>query len=404
MRNTARALFVVSIYSTILSYVPGFDAAGQVLTVFLLVFTAFVCMNWVGVYRYDFSVFEMVMTFACLWSVLIGFFTGNLYSISYSFVYFIVLASGSIFARVFSLGEMINLICIAFASIFVTHLGVEFSNFTTALAVQVSSGGLFRFSPMGMHPNLTGLLYAGGAVLFVSRAMFSTRVSERVALLFLALVSTMVIFAASARGSLLALIIIFVVMYFRYYGFGFRAICLGFSGIFFAFIFVYFIGFDSMYLWMSQILEFESDTRGVDSGGTGRSELWAAGLDLLFGNISRFFFGGGFRSAEESVIGFLTENSYLTIYLEFGVFVGSIIIFLFAYSSVEAIAGVDAELDSGQMKRGAGFIAGFVLLLLMAQSFFNRYLIGIGNPLSLSVLFMVVAFSVQKRKISSFNC
>jgi exopolysaccharide production protein ExoQ len=207
------------------------------------------------------------------------------------------------------------------------------------------------------------------------------------------------VFAASARGSLLALFFVYLCMYVNYHGLNVKIMISALSILLVGVISAVIFDYSGFLDWAGNILEINSDTRGVDSGGTGRFDLWAMGVDFLLSNFDRFMFGGGFRSAEESSIGFLTENSYLTIYLELGVFVGTLLISTYFYYCFMIVRGSCSIRDDGVMCFGSCFIVGFAVLFLIVQSVFNRYLFAIGNPYSVSVLLLMFSASIYFRPV-----
>jgi hypothetical protein len=66
----------------------------------------------------------------------------------------------------------------------------------------------------------------------------------------------------------------------------------------------------------------DSSTRGVSSGGTGRTALWAEGLEYVFDRPLIAVFGGGLRFSDS--LTFSTEDSYISILIDSGAFVWTI--------------------------------------------------------------------------------
>jgi len=152
-----------------------------------------------------------------------------------------------------------------------------------------------------------------------------------------------------------------------------------------------YLGFAGNYL--SQILQLDSSYRGVGSGATGRTDLWKEAIDTFLSDPSLTLFGGGLRSSEYSVIGFLTENSYLTFLLDSGLFAGGAMILLLVYSPIQALRISRHEPQIGARDRLL-FLPSFLLFPLV-QCFYIRSYIGISNPASLLMLIMVMSLSVR---------
>jgi hypothetical protein len=145
------------------------------------------------------------------------------------------------------------------------------------------------------------------------------------------------------------------------------------------------------------MLELDSDTRGIGTGGSGRTELWARGLSVFFGDPAVFLFGGGFRSSSTDLIGFSTESSYITILLDGGLFMGMAVIVAFAYSPIKALG-----LTPSQNRHDSSLVllAAF-LTFCIVESIFNRYLLAIGNPTSLLSLMVVISLSLRRTQTST---
>jgi O-antigen ligase len=150
-----------------------------------------------------------------------------------------------------------------------------------------------------------------------------------------------------------------------------------------------YLAFSSTYL--QDILQVNSDTRGVGSGVTGRTDLWAKGVESLTGDPSLAAFGGGLRSSEYSVIGFLTENSYITILLDSGALAGSTLILFILLAPFSALR--QSRASTAKPSTLIFFPSFFVFLIV--QCFFVRYLIGLGNPTALFTLVLLMALSMR---------
>jgi hypothetical protein len=96
----------------------------------------------------------------------------------------------------------------------------------------------------------------------------------------------------------------------------------------------------------------------------------------------QIFFGSGLRSSNYEFTGFQSESSYITILIDSGLLLGPCLIATILFAPL-------ALLITGR-KTGAGrteviFLA-WLIIFAASQSFFNRYLLAIGNSGSLLLL------------------
>jgi exopolysaccharide production protein ExoQ len=251
--------------------------------------------------------------------------------------------------------------------------------------------GLVRYQPLGMHPNLSGLVYGGGALLFFQRWLAAdTRVQKGFALALVAL-CLCVLLAASARAGMLALGVAgatgITLIALR----GSRRSRMSLVTAALVGVLVVLFNWTAIKDYLSLILDVDSPTRGVESGATGRTDIWRAGVELVFSDAALLFTGRGIRSALPDVIGFPVESSYINLALEHGLFFGSLITLSFVITAGRAL---QQGLNPGQHQYQL-FMVGLMVVFMLAQSFFNRYLIGVGNPYSLWILVLVLQVNLR---------
>jgi hypothetical protein len=209
---------------------------------------------------------------------------------------------------------------------------------------------------------------------------------------------TMVL-AASARSAVAGLVVAALFAYVAEFRF-FKGSSLGRAGmiaiIVGAVAAVYF-AVSSTYL--QNILEVNSDTRGIGSGVTGRTDLWEKGLMSLTSDPTLVAFGGGLRSSEYSVIGFLTENSYITILLDSGALFGSALILFLMLAPFSALRQSRAPTET---PNALVLLPSFFIFLLV-QCFFVRYLVGLGNPTALYTLVLFTGLSMRPGFLKSLG-
>lgn len=379
---------VISLYLSVWSYLPAFTTYGQSLSVLLILMTALLALSMMPVKWIRLSGLELILILLGCWSIIVGFILGDFYASGYGLVFIFIMLSFACIGRIITLKNAVEVILVAFGLTLITHLITDWDLLKEVVSIQIGSQGLSRFSPLGMHANLTGLVYAGGAALFLSFALLGKSIFQRLFFAFGAALFCLIVISASARASILALVITAILMFFLLFNMSVKVLfrmAAGGSLFFLLFLFQPSDGTS----WIGQILELDSDTRGLGSGASGRDELWARGLSLFFNNQQRFLFGGGFRSSEEGVIGFLVESSYITILLEFGFLLGGLTIFIFLREFYLLCKFVYSIKNYSMHTRLYISTAVCFFSVILFQSIFNRYLISIGNPYGLSLLFLI---------------
>lgn len=342
------------------------------------------------------SLVEWLFGLAFLFAMLVAWMTGNVLSTMYGAMLLLVLVAIAFLIRHSRAAELIAVFRWAYVALVGTVLALESQALFASLSGSVEYGlGLVRYQPLGMHPNLSGLVYGGGALLFFQRYLATNNRSHKGFALAMVVLCLCVLLAASARAGMLALGVAGLT--------GITLIALRgsrrsrMSLVFAAFIGVIVILFNWAAIkdYLSLILDIDSPTRGVESGATGRTEIWRMGIALVFSDGALLFTGRGIRSALPEIIGFPVESSYINLALEHGVFFGSLIALAFVVTACRAL---QQGLNPGQ-PRYQLFMVGLMVVFMLAQSFFNRYLIGVGNPYSLWILVLIL--QVNLRSMSS---
>ncbi|HZU64836.1 MAG TPA: O-antigen ligase family protein [Novosphingobium sp.] len=335
-----------------------------------------------------FSRFEMVAVALCI----VSFLTLTIqqivnekdfidFSLSVTALMTVTVLSVSINARIIPIESFMN--CVAMAAIAST-LAMYAVYPGDILASLTSSGATrwaLRFSGFENHPNLEGLIF-GSYILYI--ALFALR-EGRIRWQYLAFVPLAlgIILAAGARGGLLALLISSLIVLItlwpridnatrrRIFTAGGLAlvIALAFSG--------------KLYDYLTVVLELDSKERGFGSGASGRTDIWAEGISMIGASARSAVLGGGLRSSDFIRSDFYTESSYISILLDSGIIFGGTFILMVLGSAV--IAGKRARARPSALN-----IAVFMLLNYgIFESFFNRYLFAMGNPFSVSMMYML---------------
>lgn len=338
------------------------------------------------------SLIEWLFGIAFLFAMLVAWMTGNVLSTMYGAMLLLVLVAIAFLVRHSGAAELIVVFRWAYVTLIGTLLLLEPQALFGSLSGSVEYGlGLVRYQPLGMHPNLSGLVYGGGALLFFQRFLAAQKRSQKVFALAIVLLCLFVLLAASARASMLALAIAGLV--------GVALLALqGSHRARMTLVLAAFVGLGVvLFKWaaikdyLSLILDLDSPTRGVDSGATGRTDIWRAGAALVFSDGVLMLTGRGIRSALPDLIGFPVESSYINLALEHGLFFGSLITMAFVATAWRSLQqGLKPDQLGYQL-----FMVGLMFVFILAQSIFNRYLIGVGNPYSLWIFVLILQLNLE---------
>jgi exopolysaccharide production protein ExoQ len=338
------------------------------------------------------SLVEWLFGIAFLFAMLVAWMTGNVLSTMYGAMLLLVLLAIAFLVRHRGAAELIAVFRWAYVALVGTLLLLEHQALFASLSGSVEYGlGLVRYQPLGMNPNLSGLVYGGGALLFFQRYLAAQKRSQKTFALAMVVLCLFVLLAASARAGMLALAVAgstgITLIALR----GSRRSRMSLVLAAFIGLMVILFKWADIKEYLALILDLDSPTRGVDSGATGRTDIWRAGFALVFSDGTLLFTGRGIRSALPEVIGFPVESSYINLALEHGVLFGSLIAMAFV---VTAWRSLQQGLKPGQSQYQL-FMAGLMFVFILAQSIFNRYLIGVGNPYSLWILVLVLQLNLQ---------
>ena len=341
--------------------------------------------------RIELSTPEYIVGGAFLFAMLVAFARENTMSVAYGAMFLMVLISASVLARQPWVPEVDRVFRRVYIALIVSVLVVQPADYLTSVVGTVErSVGLVRFTPLGMHPNLAGLVYGGGSLLFFQHFLSSTRAHQKLFALLMAGLCLSMVLAASARASLLALgvTVAIAVLLIAWRGSRRARTALGLAAI--GVLVIGLVKASAIAGYLSTILDLDSPTRGTASGATGREDLWRDGIELVFSDPVLFFTGRGVRAAGPEVIGFPVESSYINLALEHGVVLGGLIALAFLFTAWRALR---RGFEAGAMNPVL-FLSGLMLLFALVQSVFNRYLIAVGNPFSLLVLLLLLRLNL----------
>lgn len=373
-------------------YVEGaaFQAV-QLGAVGLFMSAGFLAMLSGGTRRIELCAAEYILGGAFLFAMLVAFARGNPLSAAFGAMFLMVLISAAVLARQHGVASIDLVFRRAYIALIISVLVVQPGEYLTSVVGTVErSIGLVRFAPLGMHPNLSGLVYGGGSLLFFQHFLTTPRAHQKLFALLMSGLCLSMVLAASARASLLALgltgAIAVVLVAWRGSRRARNALTLA------AIVLVAIAVFKASAIadYLTVILDLDSPTRGTDSGATGREVIWRDGIALVFSDPLLFFTGWGVRAAGPEVIGFPVESSYINLALEHGVVFGLLIALSFLVTAWRAIG---RSLETGVLNP-ALFLSGLMLLFVLVQSIFNRYLVAVGNPYSLLILLLLLRLNL----------
>lgn len=393
--STVSFFFLVgTFFLGLFSNSASFGVAVQMLSVLFLVIASVFAQGIRHFRFYKLNPVQVVLLLMCFVSFFSASFRVSVegldlsYSILYTTTFLIVVLFLGTLVRSYSVETLLRAAAHAYVLMIIVVLATNAETYFASLAMGADDRWKLRFMPFEMHPNLMGFVFGGGAIVLAHSVFFVKGIWRKIFYVFFGLISISFIFAASARASLVAIAFSCATVFFT------RLPKLG-AKTWFAVLSLVFAGslilianFDWLYDYVSEVLELESETRGVDSGATGRTELWLRGFNLVFSEPFLMFFGGSLRSASPELIGFSTESSYITIALETGLVLAAAWVYFVCILILRS---------AKKIFHGGAVVDVFVLTLLvfvLVQSFFNRYMIAIGNPLS--VLYLVLVVSLGK--------
>jgi hypothetical protein len=339
------------------------------------------------------SVPEMVLCAVSVLSAAVSLYHGAEPSIIFSMAFLAALATIAILVRAITLEDLLDIGAWVILFLQICSLVFNSSLFVQALSITITRVGLLRFAPFHNHPNLTGFIFGAGTILLARRALVTRKPWERILFAAGAAMGCVFLIAASARASVAAISIAMVVALFREMPLKRLVTLIGTLGTALVGLLLTTPLGDSALKYLQGIFEINSHTRGVGSGGSGRTELWNQGINTLTSDPLLFAVGGGLRSSDIVNIGFSTEDSYVTIMLDSGLFAGSAIIAIYFYCLVKS---TQISRRSAQARRELILLPSF-FVFIMVESIFNRYLLGLGNPMSLFVLMTLLAVSVRAK-------
>jgi exopolysaccharide production protein ExoQ len=338
--------------------------------------------------------FDLIIFLMIFLSLVSSALTQQEYVVVYTFIFFTTYLSIMLLCRVMKNQEIVLCIVlaiiVALAVVAITYPGVLWQTIQPGNPDRWQN----RFQPFGMHPDLTGFVYGGCFVIILFSDMPSGRFKVPLKVGVIA-VCTMVCLAASARAGLaavLATLVFYAVRALTLQGKNTKYVILAA----FAVAVLMFVFKDTVINYLTDILELQSSSRGLDSGGSGRLEIWQRGLSLIGDRTWELYIGSGLRSSSEGVLGFFTESSYISICIDSGIIV--LVLFVGYLITLTFKLHLQEKRSSDLFDR----LVLFCIVFAMVQSIFNRYLLAIGNPFSL-MFFILISKAALNQAVARRN-
>jgi exopolysaccharide production protein ExoQ len=389
-------LLLVLIY-----YAAGWSASdrvpiARVALLGLLAITAFYLILRDQVKIRALSAAELAFYSCGLLSVAVAMIRSDPDSSYFSLTFLAVAGCTSFICRAISLDALLSAAAEAALLIVATILIVDHHELSKALSISIDRReGLFRFQPLGMHPDLGGFVLGGFVVLLIRYLLVAPGMLRRIATGIAIPISIVVMLATSARAGLVALLISALICIAFELRLSRRTVSRLVLIVVPLGLIAGFVEGHSIANYLYQLLEVGSKQRGLGSGGTGRVEIWRFGIATVFSNPALLAFGNGLRND----LNFSTESSYIQILFDSGLFVGALVIGTFIAAPLKALWLSRTSPASNRPT----FLVCTLFVFLLVQSIFNRYLLAIGNPMSLIALMLVVSLSLFPREFEAFE-
>jgi len=265
-----------------------------------------------------------------------------------------------------------------------------------------------RLLPPDMQSNVLGFMFAGFIPVFAWRVTDRTTGYLQRAVYFAAILAdAIIIFLASSRASMLGLVLAAVWLGGMW---GLRALRgkgrIVRSTVFAVFFLLLAVGITAAVRpsivqngisYVTKSLQLESSYRGFGSGFSGRLARWDVTLAAISHN-GVWAFGSGYRTSGKD-LGFSVDNGYLTIAYEMGIFGLLVIVGQLAWC---LWLSTRCYIRSAyHVERQYFMLLGALLIVLLVNNFFDRYLFGMGNPFSL--LGLIILLIRRKDVVGGFR-
>lgn len=394
MRHQIKIPLFLSFYLLLFLAIPGYGNAFQVMSLALIVMQNIATTlnargNTSGSFKSNMSLLSIFLLGVIpLLSLANNFFNFEFYYVQYSILFFLAMLSIYFTVSTIEFRIIFNSFVYAAACITLTVLLTKTGLLRETLAISYDPvNGLNRFDPYNLHPNLVGHIFGGFAVAFFCTMLYEKRKLRKFFFLGLVGVSFLFCIAASSRGGFLAGVLgiasVYSVAIWQ------DKVKRQYLMLFLVLGFVAFIatkGGDKLIAYLSSIFETGTGDRGVGSGLTGRTENWDKLLHTVFSSVTFMLFGNGLRTGGSEVLGYDIDNSYLNLLYEIGLPCTTLLVMLIVSCTYRLHRSLVHAPDSVK----AAMVG--MLVFILCESMVARYLLSIGNPVSLFIVFGMLGF------------
>jgi hypothetical protein len=315
----------------------------------------------------------------------------DLYYAEYSLLFFVVTLAVLSITNDLDFRTVLNSFAGAGVAVLVTLLATSADELRFALSIHIDpAAGLTRYSPLGLHPNLLGHICGAFAVVYFCYFLHlgAQRLLRYINLL-LAGVSLLICIATSSRGGTLSALVAIVFLQLLaiwndrrlrrnfFLVLGLLVAALLSSG-----------AWRTLQGYLSAMLAFDNAYRGVDSGLSGRTDNWQRLLDDWLGSPQSILIGNGLRTGSEELLGYNIDNGYLTMLYESGTVATTLFVLFLIVGLARLTLSIRQRPDLVKSAACGLFI--FILL----ESAVARYLLSLGNPASLLVIYCMLGLKV----------
>jgi O-antigen ligase len=394
MRNQIKIPLFLSFYLLVFLAVPSYGNVFQLLSLALIVIQN-IATSLNGS-RNRLSSFRGCMTFLSIFliaiipllSIINNFFNFEPYYVQYSILFFFAVFSIYFAVSTIEFRIIFNSFRYAAVAITLTILFTKSGLLLETLAISYDPvNGLNRFGPFGLHPNLVGHIFGGFAVMFFCTMLYEQAMVRKAFFASLTGISFLFCIAASSRGGFVAGVAGIAAVYSiaawqdkakRQYLLLFLLLAL--------FAVLLTKGGGKLIDYLASIFEFHTGDRGVGSGLTGRTENWDKLLHTVFSSVTFMLFGNGLRTGSAEVLGYDIDNSYLNLLYEIGLPCTALFVML--------VVGCTNRLRKGMLQApdSVKAVAVGMFVFILFESVVARYLLSIGNPVSLFILYCMLGF------------
>jgi hypothetical protein len=372
---------IVFIFSFLTYFTEDLDPRIQAVPIVVFAFFVALQLMFPRKWRNKASIFAGEGT-AVLWLVPVFSLGGSLASTYDKSIWYwtldaFVLVSARLFAGRVSLREILD----GFYWSGVICVGLLLAVTGDALIQAIET--LERFTELGFHPNTLAFILIG----FLAVAIWQVFVGpayKKILGAITALACSFVIFYASSRGSLVAILVsagaTVTIICIRRRRLDLLLICLGFS------ICIFWLAaksnaFDGIYDYIDRVLELSIGGRAMGSGMSGRVDEWSKTWSLL--SHGSWFYGNGVRASDNLL--FPVDNSFLVLLYDLGVIPSILIVGRLGIISWKFLRGYQST--GGDIE----IVSLFMILAFTINNFTARYLFGVGNPFSLLMILYLVS-------------